>query len=85
MDTVGQEKYRPLAQIFQREAKAIIFVYDITNKYSFESIQNYLYKDVKLKNDKNPILALVAKKIEFWKCLGLEYAKKKFRFFNVQV
>ena len=34
-DTVGQEKYRSLAKIFYKDAKAIIFVYDITTEYSF--------------------------------------------------
>ena len=40
-DTAGQEKYRALAEIFYKNAKIIILVYDITNKKSFEEIKKY--------------------------------------------
>ena len=45
-DTAGQEKYRSLARIFYKDARIIIFVYDITTKKSFESIKEYWYKQV---------------------------------------
>ena len=38
-DTVGQEKYRSLAKIFYRDAKVIIFVYDITSEPTFNAIK----------------------------------------------
>ena len=31
-NTAGQEKYRPLAKIYVKDAKVIILVYDITSK-----------------------------------------------------
>ena len=37
-DTIGQEKYRSLTKIFVKESKIVIFVYDITNRNSFESL-----------------------------------------------
>ena len=37
-DTIGQEKYRSLTKIFLKDSKIVIFVYDITNKESFESL-----------------------------------------------
>ena len=37
-DTIGQEKYRSLTKIFLKDSKIVIFVYDITNKDSFESL-----------------------------------------------
>ena len=40
-DTVGQEKYRTLAEIFYRDVKVIVFVYDITTAYSFEELKKY--------------------------------------------
>ena len=46
-DTAGQEKYRSLAKLFYNEAKAAILVYDITNRKSFQEIQNYWFKDIK--------------------------------------
>ena len=37
-DTIGQEKYRSLTKIFVKDSKIVLFVYDITNKKSFESL-----------------------------------------------
>ncbi len=65
-DTVGQEKYRSLAKIFYKDAKVIIFVYDITTEYSFESIKNYWYDETKANWDGSPILAVVANKIDLY-------------------
>ena len=65
-DTVGQEKYRSLSKIFYKDAKVIILVYDITSKSSLEELKNYWYKEVKYNNDNNPILAVVANKIELY-------------------
>ena len=45
-DTAGQEIYRSLAQIFFKDAQIVILVYDITNKESFESLQNYWYQQI---------------------------------------
>ena len=38
-DTIGQEKYRSLTKIFLKGSKIIIFVYDISNKKSFQSLE----------------------------------------------
>ena len=45
-DTIGNEKYRPLNKLFYKDSSIIIFVYDITNKNSFENIKNIWYQDV---------------------------------------
>ena len=55
-DTVGQEKYRSLAKIFYKDAKVIVFVYDITTEYSFKILAVVgnkidLYKDQKVSNN----------------------------------
>ena len=65
-DTVGQEKYRSLAKIFYKDAKVIIFVYDITTNLSFEGLKNYWYDETKANWDGNPILAVVANKIDLY-------------------
>jgi small GTP-binding protein len=46
-DTIGQEKYRALTQIFYKDASAAILVYDVTMATSYEQIQNYWYKLIK--------------------------------------
>ena len=40
-DTAGEEKYRPLAKGFFKNANAVILVYSITSRYSFEELKNY--------------------------------------------
>ena len=45
-DTVGQEKLRNLTKIFFKNSKIVIFVYDITNKKSFEALASW-ERDVK--------------------------------------
>ena len=41
-DTVGQEKFRSLTKIFIKGTKICLFVYDITNKHSFEEVSFWL-------------------------------------------
>ena len=65
-DTAGQEIYRSLAKIFYQDAKIIIFVYDITNKKSLESLKNYWYKQISTNSDKNVIFALVGNKSDLY-------------------
>ncbi len=66
-DTVGQEKYRSLAKIFYKDAKVIVFVYDITTEYSFNELKNYWYEETRSNTDGNPILAVVGNKIDLYK------------------
>ena len=65
-DTVGQEKYRALAEIFYRDARVIVFVYDITREYSFQELKKYWYEETKSKSTGKPILTLVANKIDLY-------------------
>ena len=65
-DTVGQEKYRSLAKIFYKDARVIVFVYDITTEYSFNELKNYWYEETKANSDGNPILAVVGNKIDLY-------------------
>ena len=41
-DTAGQERYASLGPIHCRNAEAVIMCYDISNKQSFESVENWL-------------------------------------------
>lgn len=44
-DTIGQEKYRALTKIFVKDSNIVIFVYDITKRATFESL-NYWKKKI---------------------------------------
>ena len=68
-DTQGIEKYRPLVKFFYKDARVVIFVYDVIDADSFESIKNYWYEVVKnnsVYSDYNLILAVVANKIDLF-------------------
>ena len=66
-DTAGQERFRSLAKFIYKDAKVIIFVYDITNKKSFDEIKNYWYEQTKQKiADSNTICALVGNKCDLY-------------------
>ena len=61
-DTVGQEKFRSLNKIFYSNAKAVILVYDITNKKTFDEIKKYWYGQIQQNCEKNIIIAIAANK-----------------------
>ena len=65
-DTAGQEKYRSLAKIFYKDARIIIFVYEITNKKSFEGLQTYWYQQVNANRLPNVVFALVGNKSDLY-------------------
>ena len=65
-DTAGQEKFKSLAKIFYKDAKVIIFVYDITNKPSFETLKNYWYKEIMDNSISDLILAIVGNKSDLY-------------------
>ena len=65
-DTAGQEKFRSLAQIFYKDAKAIILVYDITNLKSFEELKNYWYPKIKENCQSDIILGLAGNKDDLY-------------------
>ena len=65
-DTAGQEKFRSLAKIFYKDAKIIIYVYDITDKKSFDEIKNYWYKETSENFTGDVILALIGNKIDLY-------------------
>lgn len=41
-DTAGQERFRSIVQLYYRNTNAIILVFDITNRDSFNNIKNWL-------------------------------------------
>lgn len=63
-DTAGQEKYRAMAKIFYKDANAVIFVFDITRRNSFEEIKNYWYQQIKDNSPKN--LSKIKKKYKIF-------------------
>jgi len=65
-DTVGQEKHRSITKIFYKDAEAVIFVYDITDRRSFEEIKKYWHLAVLENGASNVIFALVGNKNDLY-------------------
>ena len=80
-DTIGQERFRQLTKMFYNNSKIVIFVYDITDRKSFEEIKNYWVNDVEEKIGKDIIKGVIANKIDLFlnetvnEEEGEEYAK----------
>ena len=65
-DTIGQERYRSLTTIFMKDAKIIIFVYDITNLDSFNELRNYWFESVKQIINKDTVIGIVGNKMDLY-------------------
>ena len=61
-DTIGQEQFRSITKAFYKNAKIVIFVYDITNKESFESLEFWINSVNEELKDKNYIKAIIGNK-----------------------
>ena len=64
-DTIGQEQYRQLTKLFYNNSKIVIFVYDITNRESFNNLK-YWVKDIKEQVGDNIIKGVVANKLDLF-------------------
>ena len=64
-DTIGQEKFRQLTKLFYHNSKIVIFVYDITNRTSFDDL-DYWIKDIKEQLGDKIIKGLVANKLDLY-------------------
>ena len=62
-DTAGQERFRGIAKNYFRGAHAIIFVFDITNKESFNKLKNWM-NDAKQNINEFTELVIAGNKID---------------------
>ena len=65
-DTIGNQKLRVLNKFFYKDSEIIIFVYDITNKNSFESIKNIWYEDVQNYFDNELMIYILGNKSDLY-------------------
>ena len=65
-DTVGQEQYRTVNKIFIKNAQIALIVYDITNRKSFESLNNWYNLIFEINKDRNVIVGLTANKTDLY-------------------
>ena len=65
-DTAGQEKFRSLVKSYYRAAKAILLMYDVTNRKSFDDLPSWL-SDMIDQASEGAIVFLVGNKIDLIK------------------
>lgn len=62
-DTAGQERFRTIARSYYRGAQAVIIMYDITDRKTFEDI-NYWICDIMVKSGNDFLKVLVGNKVD---------------------
>lgn len=62
-DTAGQEKYRSLMPLYYRNAYACILVFDVTDKYTLDNIDEWIDNVYKY-TETNSVICLVGNKID---------------------
>ncbi|XP_066868713.1 ras-related protein Rab-26 isoform X6 [Kogia breviceps] len=62
-DTAGQERFRSVTHAYYRDAHALLLLYDITNKASFDSIQAWL-TEIQEYAQHNVVLMLLGNKVD---------------------
>jgi Ras-related protein Rab-1A len=70
-DTAGQERFRSITKSFFRNTNGIIFVYDITDRKSFQNVKDWI-KDSEM-NDNGFEKILVGNKIDLNEKRKIEY------------
>ena len=87
-DTMGHERYRSLTKNFIRGSHIVIFVYDITNRNSFDELEFWV-NCVKEELSYEPVIGLVGNKIDLFEQEkvsqkdGEDYAEKIGALFEV--
>ena len=76
-DTVGQEKYRSIGRHFYKDSYIVIFVYDITEKKTFENLKTFWINDLKNYGEKYTINAIVGNKSDLYETEEVDEDKAK--------
>ena len=62
MDTAGQERFEALNSQYYKKADAVLLVYDITNKKSFDRLKNFYVDQIKNNCKEDIIIELLGNK-----------------------
>ncbi|XP_007937724.1 ras-related protein Rab-26 [Orycteropus afer afer] len=62
-DTAGQERFRSVTHAYYRDAHALLLLYDVTNKASFDSIQAWL-SEIQEHAQRDVVLMLLGSKVD---------------------
>jgi small GTP-binding protein len=81
-DTAGQEQYKSLTRNFYRNSNGVIIVYDVTNKSTFEKVQEWV-QSVYDNTDRSIKMILVGNKIDLNREVSTEEGKKLAEFYKI--
>ena len=62
-DTAGQERYKSISKMLYRDAKAVVLVFDLTSKASFEALNSW-HASVEETSPTNIIIIIAGNKID---------------------
>jgi len=65
-DTAGQERFRSMNKLYIKGSHIVIFVYDITNKKSFQELKEFWVNYTKNLLGENPSFGLVGNKMDLF-------------------
>lgn len=71
-DSCGQERFRALTRTYYRNAKAIVIVYDITNRQSFENAKVWI-KEIEQNVEPDVMIVLVGNKTDLYLKRQIQY------------
>jgi len=74
-DTAGQESYRSLASLYYKDASAALLVYDVTNRESFQELENWM-RELKDKGEPGVKIAIAANKGDLEQIVTSEEGEK---------
>lgn len=83
-DCAGQERFRSLTKLYYRNASACIFVFDLNNIKTLNSISNFWISNVKDNIDDNSILLLIGNKSDLSKNTNYDLINEISKTFNMQ-
>jgi len=62
-DTAGQERYKCITPLYYRNATSVFLVYDITDRSTFNAVQDYI-NEIRKYNCRNPVIVLIGNKCD---------------------
>jgi small GTP-binding protein len=62
-DTAGQERYKAVTVAYYKGSKGAFVVYDVTNKSTFHSLENWI-NDIRKNGDKETCIILIGNKTD---------------------
>ena len=65
-DTIGQEKYRAVNKIFMKNTQIALLVYDITDRKSFDDLNEWYENFIKINEKEKAIIGVAANKSDLY-------------------